>query len=351
MARARFDAAPVLDAHPCGLFGADCEVGLEADTASYRAILGADLLSQTAMLVDLRDPDAPFMQLLPDIAGSSAEHCVGGAAVLPTPLAGGATLLIEGGESAFGATRVPLRACLAYAPSAADDLASLTTPSGTDALLLLATGLGPSVLTESAYTRYRLGTERDEAVPDATPYELLPVGILQLPSGPTEARLASVPRLSLVGRVNPGRGPCDERRASRIMRARGSCRRADPIAAPDLDPTLDFGPECPCLDGDLECKAGASVSLDPEQPLAVAILPDEHPVIQALRAELRPEQSEIDGLLGLTALRGTQFTVDYPHQRMLFRCADAPTTCLAVTGDRHPGPNARHGAMPEPVIG
>lgn len=322
--RARFRSAPVIDSHPCLDPKAQCRVGLvDADgaerTTPFRGILGGDLLSQTAVRVDLRDPSAPAAELYPDIAGTSADHCRGGEAVLATPLAGGATLLIEGGEVAFSGTRIPVDTCLGFDP------ATDASASGTDALLLLATGLGPSVLSETGYVRYRTGTERDPGVPDAPPYDLLPVGLLFTPAGAAEVRLATLPRLALVGRPAAGRGPCAERRASRLMRA-----------APTCPPTAD----CPCEGDKRSCKAAAHVALAPDDGIQVAVLPDGHPLLQALREELRPEQAELDGLLGLDALRGTRFAVDYPNQRLLVRCGDA-TGCALITAidrpDRGPG--------------
>jgi len=50
------------------------------------------------------------------------------------------------------------------------------------------------------------------------------------------------------------------------------------------------------------------------------VVADDDPLLQSLRAELRPEQPEIDGILGVHALATTEFDVDYPNNRLLLRC-------------------------------
>lgn len=53
---------------------------------------------------------------------------------------------------------------------------------------------------------------------------------------------------------------------------------------------------------------------------------DDDPTLQALRAELRPDQAEVDGILGTLAMRTAEFDIDYPHDRALARCTSAAPT-------------------------
>lgn len=329
--RARYESVTVIDVHPCQTAGAVCRVGLEPleggacgstpgpNTAEYRAILGGDLLSRSAVRLDFRDAAAPAIQFFPDIAGDSPRHCRAGLPVISTPLSGGSTIQIEGGEVRYTPNRLPLNVCAEFDPEDSD------TASGTDFLMLLATGIGPSVMSETAYGRYvrsldavctadatRCDSPDDDFDPPV-PYDLLPNECLQLPSGPTVARVHTLRRLAVVGDGNSdeNRGPCEERRANVIM-AGGGC---------------DGDVACPCKkDGDLLCRADAIVELEPEVAIPIAVLPDSHPLLQALREELRPGQAEVDGVLGLSALTALRLDLDYPGSRVLFRCEDEVTS-------------------------
>ena len=68
--------------------------------------------------------------------------------------------------------------------------------------------------------------------------------------------------------------------------------------------------------------------------LFLVVVADDEPLLQALRTELRPAQPEIDGVLGLSALAATEFDVDYPHNRLLFRCAASACVARPALRDR-----------------
>ena len=59
----------------------------------------------------------------------------------------------------------------------------------------------------------------------------------------------------------------------------------------------------------------AIVELAPAAGLDVLVISDANPTLQALRTELRPDQPEVDGILGTNALRDLELDVDYPHNR------------------------------------
>ena len=54
----------------------------------------------------------------------------------------------------------------------------------------------------------------------------------------------------------------------------------------------------------------------------VLVVADDDPTIQALRAELRPDRPEVDGILGTQALATLELDLDYQHDRALGRCTD-----------------------------
>jgi hypothetical protein len=60
-------------------------------------------------------------------------------------------------------------------------------------------------------------------------------------------------------------------------------------------------------------------------------VPDDDPLLQALRAELRPLVGEVDGVLGTDVLAPVVLDIDYPHDRLLWRCGTltpgAPDGC------------------------
>lgn len=307
--RARFASTAVVDVHPCGNPTIACSVGIAPDGRAFDAVVGADVLSDVAVRLDLRDAAAPTLRLFPDIAGDDLAHCETGAAVIPVELSGGGTLIIEGGEVSYGATKLPLEVCLGPSPGA------IEAPSGGDALLVLSTGLSVSVLSESAYQRYAA------QVADAVPLAELDRKTLLLPSGATTARIAQLPSLAIVGSGAFQHGPCEEWRASVVMRTAGSCAGVA---------------DCPCSSGD-QCQAAASVTLIPTLPVTFAIIPDEHALLQALRAELRPGQAEVDGLLGMNALSAVQLDLDYPGSRVIVVCTDGDARCTAQPRVGNPG--------------
>ena len=99
------------------------------------------------------------------------------------------------------------------------------------------------------------------------------------------------------------------------------------LATQDCTDTRDTN-RCPCSGGQVYCPAPAIVEITPPTHVPVLVVDDADPTLQALRAELRPNQPEIDGILGTSALTGFQLDIDYPHQRLLARCTDS-TQCAA----------------------
>lgn len=314
--RARLGAASVISLHPCS--EEVCTVGVpEAGTdLPFGAIVGANVLAGDALRLRLGDDRA---YLLADIGGDDLDRTFVCDAVFPAPYRGGGTLIIGGTEVPFGGRRVTLRACLGAEPDPAVPIPQ--TERGSNALLVMSTGIGTSILGRTAYERYRLALAKSPTPPAA--FEALPERTVFLPSGAVFGRVGTVDRLALAAASSSSsRAPCRQAYAHRFLAGR------------DCTPNEEG---CPC-DGDNEfCSVPAVVELEPPGGLQILIVDDDNATLQALRAELRPDQPEVDGILGADALETAELDIDYPHNRVLARCT-APgcvaRPALAEEGDR-----------------
>ena len=300
IARARF-AATGLVLHPCET--ADpCTVGSPSAATPIGAVIGGDTLHGDALRIRAADD---VIAVLPDVAGDgTARDALCDAEVL-SPFYGGSTLVVGGTELAFGGWRPTLSVCLSPDPTATDP-----TARGVDAAVVLSTGIGPSILAQSRYAIWRQAT-------GAPTLDELPTADLLLPSGLLTGKLAELDGLAVVGAAAAARDACGEVAAHHLLAER-DCTAAD-------------GASCPCT-GETFCSVPSVVELD--RRFQALIVPDDTPLLQALRTELRPAQPEIDGVLGLDALDTTELDVDYPHNRLLLRCAGAGCTARPTLRDR-----------------
>ncbi len=307
--RARFYEPDVLFLHPCDTDA--CVVGTPEDPREYDAIIGMNALVGDALRLDLAtDPTttADLIYLLPSVAGSEQSRTYTCDAVFPAPYRGGGQAIIGGTEVPFDPSRVTVDVCLSPDP----DPAILQSQRGVDALFVASTAIGISLLDRSAYARYRLLVT---SAPDA---DSLADDSVLLPSGPVRGKRTNIATLDFVGKStsNP-RSPCRQAYASRVM----------------IDHNCQPGEDCPCIDTDHDngtyCGVPAIVELAPPTGFDVLIIDDNDPTLQALRTELRPDQQEIDGVLGTSALRYIELDLDQPNNRMLARCQNAAdkTTC------------------------
>jgi hypothetical protein len=290
--RASFQCVPALIS-PVGAVGA----GAPDDVAG---VIGGDVLSRVALRLEAGKGQVRFF---PDVAGDDATHEDACTAVMRVTLAGGGRFIAGNDVVDFPPSRIVVGACLA------PDAEGGTAPSGADTLLVVATGVGPTVLSRTT-ARAALGL--DDAAIDA-----LPQTRVYLP-GDTQlfgevARVTRVPRMALTGRVE-GRGPCAELFVSREVVA---CPADQLVAGACTRSQL-------CTQG--TC-AAAAVELSGE--VEVAIVADTHPHLQALRNELRPEIADVGGLLGMAALGPLVVDLDYPSSRVLVRCAAPGAGCVA----------------------
>ena len=352
--RARLVEAQLVSVHPCvtacdasspvDCDPAQCIVGAPGQALAFTGVIGADALAGDAVRLRL---DSNQLFILPDIGGSDRGRSLSCESVFDSPYRGGGTLVLGGTELPFGNRRITLQACLGYAvapplPEAPDfGYAMQLRARGTDAVLVASTGIGVSLLGESAYARYRL------ADPSAAALDQLAAATRYLPSGPITGRLAHINRLALIASSTSNSvGPCRQVHAHHLLSAyvprstdecadRGELSRettATPVPAID----------CPCDDGSRFCDVPAVLELDPALaavPGAIdfLIVSDDDRTLQALRTELRPDQPEVDGVLGIGALRAAEIDVDYPHDRLIARCRGPGCSArpeLAAEGDR-----------------
>jgi len=305
--RAEFQDTQVLSLHPCD--AADCTIGTAGSERPYTAIIGANSLAGDALRLRLGDERA---FILADVAGDEQERAAVCDAVYPSPFRGGGTLVVAGTELDFAGRRITMPTCIAANP----DPAIPQSARGVDALMVVSTGIGTTLLGTTAYERYRL------IDPSALPVDQLPSGEVFLASGPVLGHVATVPNLALVARSTPTpRAACRHVFAHHLL----------------LQRNCAVGDDCPCEKTDTFCPLPALVEVAPTAGIEVLVIDDAEPILQALRTELRPDQPEVDGILGVDALRDLELDVDYPHDRLLARCTtDACTmrTALPEQSDR-----------------
>lgn len=290
--RAKLVARSIVRLHPCDDIA--CKIGTAGIERRYEAIIGADALAGDALRLRIGDSR---VSILADVAGGEIERGEQCDAVYSSPYRGGGTLVVAGTELGFSGRRITMPTCLGANP----DPALPQSQRGTDALMLISTAIGPSLLGESAYARYRIV---NPAMPELA---TLPDGTVFLASGPIDGKLASIPNIALVARSgSTPRAPCRHVYAHHLL----------------LERNCLAGDDCPCEDDGSGgfCALPAFVELTPLAGVPMLVVSDDNPTLQALRAELRPNQAEVDGILGTSALDALEMDIDYPHDRVLARC-------------------------------
>lgn len=330
--RARFPQAQLISLHPCptvndadpmqlpgctvGTAGdpqhlPTCAVGTPGDLRPFDGVIGANVLAGDAIRLRLTDSQ---IFVLADIGGDTRSRSLTCDAVFDSPYRGGGTLLISGTELPFGNRRITLSACLGQTIDVEKNGVKMPPAQhGANALFVVSTSIGISIIDEAAYERYRNAAPEANA-PDVS---LLPVDTVCLPSGLVTGRRATINQMALVGAsISNGLSPCRQIYAHYQL--------SDGPLAQNTDPNMDCNDvtgDCPCKDGSSFCAVPAVLELTPPPGIDVLVVPDTDPTLQSLRTELRPDQPEIDGLLGTKVLRGAEIDVDYPHDRLIARCA------------------------------
>jgi hypothetical protein len=253
-----------------------------------------------------------------------------------TTAQGDADFLGERGPLVLAPTRIVLRACAAPKPFTPDlptdmccknaDAARLAT--GADLALMLDTGVGPMVLSQSAWERVKA---KMAASMMPLPTEQ-PGGQLLIATWPTpiDATWSSLPEFALVDNeigsdLDPG--PCVEL---------GRARRIEQVSYQTVYGTMPDACTQPCdndpRETDKALNSAAYVELTGDIP--VAVIADDEPYLQGLRFDVRPEGPEVDGLLGAGALKRARVEIDSVSSspRAVFSCElDVPRSeCWAA---------------------
>jgi hypothetical protein len=240
------------------------------------------------------------------------------------------------------ATRIVLRACGAPRAFSTDEMREacctrgdeLARATGVDLALLLATGVGPMVLSQQAWLRL---AAKLTPVPPVT---AAPLFVASWPL-PIAAEWTTIPRFALVDGSDPpstgDQGPCvDLGRARRIAWATTQTSKQVPFSAHapvgacvqpcDTDPA----------ESDLALNSPAYLEINGSVP--VAVVDDAEPFLQALRFDIRPEGPDIDGLVGAAALGAARLEVDYLNDppRAIFSCEPNVGTDACYASSRCP---------------
>ena len=301
--RATLDEPQLLALHPCDDSVETCTIGPEGSDQPFTAILGADSLAGDDIRLDLASSQ---ISILANVAGDEEHRSIVCDAVFPSPYTGGGTAIINGTELDYDGRRITIGTCVAFDP----DPNILQSQRGVDMLFVASTAIGISILGTSAYERYR--TFENDTPPDV---DALPTATVVLPSGPVTGHVATLPRLALVAfDASTPRGPCRDDYLHHLLTLR------------DCNNTED----CPCKDGGgdnsdlLVCSVPGITELEPPDGFPMLVIDDADPTLQALSTELPPDQTQVDGIFGTSLLSAFEMDADFPHDRVLTRCAGQP---------------------------
>jgi hypothetical protein len=325
-------------------------------TAVPRGILGADLLRDYSVAFRFGGLCTPggsalcaSMTFWNHLGADESFLEDAGLAVLYFTLFGGGEVSAQGDSDFLGLrgplqvqpTRVVLRGCAApsaFSPdqppvtccTAADAIAL---SSGADLALLIDTGVGPLVLSASAFAR--VGAAAALLVPPVTLPAPVPSPLLVATwPVPIEASWSTIPRLALVNLeagVNDDPGPCVELARSRrteIVSYQTVTNPASNLCAEpcDLDPN------------DTSEAQNSAAYLEIGGDVPVAVISDDEPFLQGLRFDVLPEGPELDGLVGANALGRARLEIDYLSSpaRGVFSCEEDATRDVCWSAARCP---------------
>jgi hypothetical protein len=304
-------------------------------TSRPGGVLGGDLLR--GFSVEFRFGVPSSMTFWPNQRADDGFLGEVGYAVIHFAPFGGGEISATGGPDLFGLrgpasvapTRIVFRACAGpepFDPSTSPRQAcckrgdEITDATGTPLALLLATGVGPLVLSQAAWNR--MLPVLLPVVPDVVPNGKLYLAAVTDPLDVSWSVLPSTAHLALVNQeasaaADPG--PCVELARSRRIewvahRQQGGPETADCVQPCDTDPN----------DTSKAQNSAAYVELGGEvgNEIPVAILKDGDPYLEGLRADIRPEGPEIDGIIGAGVLGRTRVEIDYRSSgmRAIFSC-------------------------------
>jgi hypothetical protein len=251
------------------------------------------------------------------------------------------------GPVTLPATRVVLRTCAvprvfsrteppeAEACCARGDEITPPRATGVDLSLLLATGVGPMVLSQSAFARVAAQLAPTPAMTAA------PLLVATWPT-PIAAEWTTLPRFALVDGFEPpstgDEGPCvDLGRARRIEWS--VAQQAPPAGSTEVHaPVAACVQPCDTDPSETSEALSSAAYIELGGAVPVAVVDDAEPFLQSLRADIRPEGPDIDGLVGAAALGAARLEVDYlaDTPRVIFSCEVGASTDTCYTAARCP---------------
>lgn len=277
-----------------------------------------------------------------------------GYAVVNFTAFGGGEITAEGNPDFLGLrgpldvppTRVVLRACAVPDPfspdtgsprlslaSCTNGQAALAQTSGVDLSLMVDTGVGPLVLSASAWARVVAAAAQARPTPITLPLPApvpltpapLPLYVATWPTPIDVLLWATIPRFVLINLEagsdnNPG--PCVELGRSRRTEIVSFQNQIVTNPAPGL-----CGAPCDVDPNNTGEAANSAAYLELGGQIPVAVISDDDPFLQGLRFDVLPEGPELDGLVGANALGRSRLELDYlsSPSRAVFSCeTDAP---------------------------
>ena len=311
--------------------------GLDSRT-DLGGLLGVPLLQNFTVRLDYAptDPTLTLNNGIPDttedladdckhdlLAHSStakSQHCL---AVLGTPRVGGGLIKFGDTVTELRATRITVPMCLMPAEFMRDRVKVGDSPerpthgaadtTGVAAHAVVATGIGVSVMAESAFKRLQA---RDSSVD----YNIRSA-TLHLPYGTEAVETITITRAAVVSSETRWLGPCGELALRRRLIVARKIGLSEADSALLSDKTFN----------------GASAAVLTTK-VTFAVVKDSSPLIQGLRNELRPRTPDIDVVLSGSFLKHFITEIDYPGDRTILRCAPRRTTgqCEVLPFCAHP---------------
>lgn len=341
-------ASPPVRARFRGIGAFDLPLGSQGNAATaVGGLLGGDVLRSFS--VDFRfGPTCPAdLGPLPGCAALTFWNHQGasngflsdaGYAVLRFALLGGGETGARTRPDSFGlsapvalpATRVVLRACAeprVFSTAEPRELCcergdEIIRATGVDLSLVLATGAGPMVLSQSAWRRIATNLSlRGNPPPDLAAPEPLYMASWPTPIPAQWSRLSRFALVDLEAGTANDPGPCVElsraRRIEWVVKAQSDAAKSEATTAACVQ-------VCDTDRAETDKAQNSAAYVELGGTIPVAVVSDTELFLQALRFDIRPEGPEVDGLVGAGALGGARLELDYrsDQPRAIFSCED-----------------------------
>ena len=295
--RALFPNTQVFDLHPCAdINGIPCVLGTDHNNLGFGGIFGSNAL-QLVSTRFLLNKETPQIQFFPYLLGDNTQQCSSNKAVIDMTLSQSSMISVYNHSVDIDPKNIAIFTCMGM------NHLDTTTPSGTDFLLILSTGIGTTILSRTAYEKYA-------AQHNTLPISQLPLTNFHFPSGTVHTHTTTIPTMALINRKTISVSPCEE---WRIAATSGTCLSQD---------------TCACPGGETVCETTAAVTLTPTDEIQIAILPDEHRIFQSFYNDPDHNLPQINGILGLAALNNLDFNIDYPNERLVIQCLARSDECI-----------------------